>query len=346
MAEGTELGRKVKPIYDSGRLVPDELMIGIIRERLGRDDTENGFILDGFPRTLAQAEALDAMLREIGKDPDRRVRTASPRSGFGRADAQARRDRGPHDDTPEAIAQRLELYRRETEPLVDGIRAPLERRPVHAERSVSEVFARSRKRSSRRRSRDHPQERQRDRADGARRAGRRETLELLGEHVVPGVTTQELDELAEEFIRSRAASRLQGLPRLPGVDLHVAELDGRPRHPGRTRCGGRRALRRRRRHARRLRRRLAFTFPVGEISDEAQRLLETGQAALAAGIEQARPGNHLSEIGHAVQKTTEAAGYSVVRTLVGHGVGRQMHEGPRRSRTSASPATALCSSRG
>ena len=73
----------------------------------------------------------------------------------------------------------------------------------------------------------------------------------------------------------------------------------------------------------------AYTFPVGEISDEAQRLLDAGQAALAAGIEQARPGNHLSDIGHAIQTTTEDAGFSVVRSLVGHGVGRQMHEDPQ-----------------
>jgi methionyl aminopeptidase len=73
----------------------------------------------------------------------------------------------------------------------------------------------------------------------------------------------------------------------------------------------------------------AYTFAVGEISEDAQRLLDTGAAALKAGIEQASPGNHLSDIGHAVQKTTEAAGYSVVRTLVGHGVGRQMHEDPQ-----------------
>ena len=72
-----------------------------------------------------------------------------------------------------------------------------------------------------------------------------------------------------------------------------------------------------------------YTFPVGEISDEAQRLLEVGQAALSAGIEQARPGNHLSDIGHAVQKATEEAGFSVVRSLVGHGVGRKMHEDPQ-----------------
>jgi methionyl aminopeptidase len=73
----------------------------------------------------------------------------------------------------------------------------------------------------------------------------------------------------------------------------------------------------------------AYTFPVGEISGGAQRLLDACQAALAAGIDQARPGNHLSDIGHAVQTTTEQAGFSVVRSLVGHGVGRQMHEDPQ-----------------
>jgi methionyl aminopeptidase len=73
----------------------------------------------------------------------------------------------------------------------------------------------------------------------------------------------------------------------------------------------------------------AYTFGVGEISEDAQRLLDACQAALIAGIEQARAGNHLSDIGHAIQKTTEDAGFSVVRSLVGHGVGRSMHEDPQ-----------------
>src|ERR1044072_2618497 len=73
----------------------------------------------------------------------------------------------------------------------------------------------------------------------------------------------------------------------------------------------------------------AYTFAVGEISAEAQRLLAVGQAALAAGIEQAQAGRHLSDIGHAVQTTTEEAGFSVVRSLAGHGVGRTTHAGPQ-----------------
>jgi len=73
----------------------------------------------------------------------------------------------------------------------------------------------------------------------------------------------------------------------------------------------------------------ARTFPVGKIGAEAQRLLEVTQEALQKGIEQARPGNHLTDISHAVEKHARDAGFSVVRTLVGHGIGRQMHEEPQ-----------------
>jgi len=140
MAAGTELGRKVKPIYDSGQLVPDDLMIGIIRERLAEHDADQGFILDGFPRTLAQAEALDDMLREIGKEltvvfvlhvPE----AVSVERMLKRAEIEGRKD-----DTPEAIAQRLELYRRETEPLVEWFRVRSNVVMVHGERSIDEVF--------------------------------------------------------------------------------------------------------------------------------------------------------------------------------------------------------------
>jgi methionyl aminopeptidase len=73
----------------------------------------------------------------------------------------------------------------------------------------------------------------------------------------------------------------------------------------------------------------AYTFGVGELDGDAKRLLEVCQAALAAGIEQARAGNHVQDISAAVQRTTERAGFSVVRSLVGHGIGRSMHEEPQ-----------------
>jgi adenylate kinase len=140
MAEGTELGLKVKPIYDSGHLVPDDLMIGIIRDRLAQEDTDNGFVLDGFPRTLAQTEALDRTLREIGKELSVVFVLQLPESvAVARLTKRAELE-GRVDDTPEAIAKRLELYRRETEPLVEWFRARSNVVTVHAERSVSEVF--------------------------------------------------------------------------------------------------------------------------------------------------------------------------------------------------------------
>src|SRR4030095_8007927 len=73
----------------------------------------------------------------------------------------------------------------------------------------------------------------------------------------------------------------------------------------------------------------AYTFAVGEIAPETQRLLDVGKEALAAGIDQARAGNRVGDISHAVQQVVEGAGFSVVRSLVGHGVGRSYHEEPQ-----------------
>ncbi|HEY6149122.1 MAG TPA: type I methionyl aminopeptidase [Gaiellaceae bacterium] len=158
-----------------------------------------------------------------------------------------------------------------------------------------------------------------------------DVLALLGERARPGVTTEELDALADDFIRSRGGTPTfkgyRGYPAsictspndmvvhgIPGmyalsegdvlsVDVGVT-LDGFVADS-------------------------AYTFPVGDISPDAERLLEGCRAALAAGIEQCRPGNRLSDISHAIQAVTEEHGFSVVRSLVGHGVGRSMHEEPQ-----------------
>jgi methionyl aminopeptidase len=158
-----------------------------------------------------------------------------------------------------------------------------------------------------------------------------ETHALIGEHVRPGVTTGELDELADEFIRSQGGVSsfkgyrgypasictspndivVHGIPNgralsegdILSVDVGVI-LDGFVADS-------------------------AYTFPVGEISPEAERLLEACQSALAAGIAHCRSGNRLSDVSHAVQMATEEAGFSVVRSLVGHGIGRSMHEDPQ-----------------
>jgi methionyl aminopeptidase len=158
-----------------------------------------------------------------------------------------------------------------------------------------------------------------------------DTLALIGEGAKPGVSTQELDELADEYIRSRG-----GVPTFKGYRGYPASICTSPNDMVVHGIPGLYAL-------------LegdvlsvdvgvtldgfvadsAYTFPIGEISPEAERLLEGCQAALAAGIEQCRVGNRLSDISHAIQRVTEERGFSVVRSLVGHGVGRSMHEEPQ-----------------
>jgi adenylate kinase len=138
----TALGRELKQVYDRGDLVSDELMIRLIRDRLSRGDTLGGFVLDGFPRTMPQAEALGELLRELGRDldvvfdfqvPDRDVLLERL---LGRATEEARSD-----DTPEAIERRLELYDRETAPLVEYYRTHQANVVgIHADRTVDEVF--------------------------------------------------------------------------------------------------------------------------------------------------------------------------------------------------------------
>jgi adenylate kinase len=139
--EETELGRRVKPTLASGQLVPDELMIDLIRERLSRPEAEAGFILDGFPRTSPQADALDEMLEEIGRPlsivfefqlPDE---IATERL-LKRAELEGRAD-----DTPEVIDRRLALYHELTEPLVEHYRLRGNLVGIHGDRSVNEVFA-------------------------------------------------------------------------------------------------------------------------------------------------------------------------------------------------------------
>ena len=137
----TELGRRVKPILESGQLVPDDLMIDLIRERLAQTDAADGFILDGFPRTTPQADALDAMLDEIGRGlsvvfefqlPDDAARKRLLR----RAELEGRAD-----DAPETIDKRLALYHEQTEPLVGHYRLRGNLVGIHGDRSIDEVFA-------------------------------------------------------------------------------------------------------------------------------------------------------------------------------------------------------------
>ena len=141
MEDGTELGQQVKPIVESGQLVPDDLMIDLIRERLGRPDAEAGFILDGFPRTPAQADALDARLDEIGRALSIVFEFQVPDEIAIERLLRRCELEGRADDTPEVIARRLALYHELTEPLVEHYRLRGNLVGIHADRPVNEVFA-------------------------------------------------------------------------------------------------------------------------------------------------------------------------------------------------------------
>jgi adenylate kinase len=141
IASGSELGRRVAPLLAAGELVPDDVTIALIRDRLSEDDAQEGFVLDGFPRNLAQAEALDAMLEEIDRplsavvlleltDDIARERLAKRAAIEGRAD-----------DQPAAIERRLRDYHEQTEPVVDHYLATGKLVKMHAERPIDEVWA-------------------------------------------------------------------------------------------------------------------------------------------------------------------------------------------------------------
>jgi methionyl aminopeptidase len=157
-----------------------------------------------------------------------------------------------------------------------------------------------------------------------------DTIAHTGGHLEPGITTGELDRIAEDFIRSRG-----GVPTSLGYRGYPAAICISPNDvvvhgiPGRYVVGdgdlvtvdvgvtldGFIAD-------------SAYTFAVGAVEPEAQRLLDVGREALLAGIAEARPGNRVGDISSAVQRLVESSGFAVVRSLVGHGVGRSYHEDP------------------
>jgi methionyl aminopeptidase len=157
------------------------------------------------------------------------------------------------------------------------------------------------------------------------------TLNLVKSKLRPGVTTAELDKAAEKFIRSQGAEpAFKGYRGFPGsicaspnsMVVHgipgpyelargdILSVDVGVVHDGWVADAAR-------------------TFPVGPVSPIAQRLLRATENALHAAVDQCRPGNRLGDVSHAVQTTVEPAGFSIVRSLVGHGIGRDMHEDPQ-----------------
>jgi adenylate kinase len=138
----TPVGREVKAVYDAGRLVEDDLIVRMIRDRLDRGDTIPGFVLDGFPRNMAQAEALDELLQELGRDIDVVFELQVPRDVLLERIQKRAAEENRSDDTPDAIRQRLEIYARETAPLVEYYRTTRGNVVgIRGDRAIDEIFA-------------------------------------------------------------------------------------------------------------------------------------------------------------------------------------------------------------
>lgn len=166
-----------------------------------------------------------------------------------------------------------------------------------------------------------------------RKAGQisQKALRLAGEAVEPGVSTWEIDKIAREYIEKMGATpsflNYDGFPASTCISVNDVVIHGIPSKSQILKKGdivgidvGA--------HYEGFHGDNAWTFPCGEISREAQALLDATEKGLFLGIEQARPGNRLGDIGHAIQEYVEARNYSVVREFVGHGVGANMHEDP------------------
>jgi methionine aminopeptidase, type I len=159
------------------------------------------------------------------------------------------------------------------------------------------------------------------------------TLALMREIVRPGMTTEDLDVAAEEFIRGHEGAvpsfkGLYGFPKTLCISIDEEIVHGIP-SPRRTLAQGSLVSVDVGVQLEGLHADSATTIPVGAVSPEAERLLQVTRDSLTAAIGQARVGNHVGDIGHAVQKVAEGAGFGVVRELVGHGIGSRFHEEPQ-----------------
>jgi adenylate kinase len=138
VASGSPIGRRAKAIMDAGELVPDEVVIEIVRERLARSDCRTGFVLDGFPRTEKQAIALDGILREQGREPAQVVALVVAEEEIRRRILA--RGEGRADDTEATVQKRIDVYRRDTEPVLRHYASAVKR--VEGVGSLDEVSAR------------------------------------------------------------------------------------------------------------------------------------------------------------------------------------------------------------
>lgn len=142
VAAGSPLGLQAKEVMARGELVSDDILLGMLRERFSRDDTKAGFILDGYPRNLAQAAALDELLGSLGQKFDAAVQLTVDNEQIierlaGRAKAEGRAD-----DNPESVRKRLEVYDAQTAPVIEFYRQHGQLTVVDGVGSLDEVFQR------------------------------------------------------------------------------------------------------------------------------------------------------------------------------------------------------------
>ncbi len=164
---GTQLGKEAKAYMDKGELVPDELVIALVEDRLSRDDCKSGFLLDGFPRTVAQAVSLDALLKKLGAPLDRAINIQvepeklvaravgrrvcktcgatyhvefNPPKVEGKCDLDGSELIQRADDTKETVENRIRVYLEQTSPLVDYYRAQHLLLDVDGDQDIDEVF--------------------------------------------------------------------------------------------------------------------------------------------------------------------------------------------------------------
>ena len=142
VAAGSPLGLQAKEVMARGDLVSDAILLGMLKDRFSRDDTRAGFILDGYPRNLAQADALGKLLARIGQKFDAAVQLAVDNEQIierlaGRAKAEGRAD-----DTPESVRTRLQVYNDQTAPVIDYYRQQGELTVVNGVGELDDVFAR------------------------------------------------------------------------------------------------------------------------------------------------------------------------------------------------------------
>ncbi len=117
--KGTTLGLQAKAIIDQGELVPDDVMSGIIEERLSRNDVANGFILDGYPRNVAQAKSLDAVLERLEKPVQDAIQIDVDQEQIIKRIAKRAQEEGRSDDTEETVRNRMRVYAEQTAPVAD-----------------------------------------------------------------------------------------------------------------------------------------------------------------------------------------------------------------------------------